>query len=347
MKTLHANLARGWRGGERQTLLLVEGLRQAGDEAEVLARRGEPLAARAAHAGIPVHHAPSAFFLARSRGFDAIHAHEPKALQWSALARAAGGSPVIATRRVDNPPGNGWFTRFKYSRADTIVAISEHVRSVMIEWGEKAERISVIPSAVPGEHAPTDLHRVHSIRAKLDGDRVIGFVGALVNKHKDPLTLLRAFHRLRQRDNRLALLIVGEGPDRHTLEQYMASNDVEGVYMTGFVEDPETYYACMDVFALPSRMEGLGTAALDAFAWGLPVIAGKAGALPEIVRDRETGLLFDPGDDIALADGIDWLLRHPAEAHGLARAGKQLLQKRHDPAVMVEAYRALYQRLQA
>jgi glycosyltransferase involved in cell wall biosynthesis len=345
VKTLHANLARGWRGGERQTLLLVEGLRQTGDEAEILARRGEPLAIRAAQAGIPVHHAPTTVFRARSQDFDVIHTHEPKALQWSALARTFGGPPVVTTRRVDNRPGNSWLTRFKYSRADAIVAISEYVRQIMIEWGEDPGRISVIPSAVPGTCSPADPDRVSAIRAQLGGGRIIGFVGALVNKHKDPLTLLRAFHRLRQRDERLALLIVGDGPDRHSLDEYINSNNIGGIHMTGFVDDPETYYACMDVFALPSRMEGLGTAALDAFAWELPVIAGKAGALPEIVRDHETGILFEPGDDAALAEGIDWLLRHPQEAQSLARAGKQLLHERHDPAVMTEAYRALYQSL--
>lgn len=347
MKSLHVNLARGWRGGERQTLLLAAGLRELGDDAQILARRGEPLARRAKAAGIPMHTSPTMLFHTSGRRFDIVHAHESKALQWAGLARAAGGPPLVTTRRVDNIPGRSWLTRFKYQRADRIVAISDYVRSVMLAWGADAERISVIPSAVPGTSSVPDAARVQEIRSRLDGEQVVGFAGALVNKHKDPLTLVRAFHRLRQQGHRMALLIVGDGPDRYTLEDYIASNDVHGVYMTGFVDDPEAHYACMDIFVLPSRMEGLGTSVLDAFAWNLPVIAGRAGALPEIVRDHETGLLFEPGDDAALADAIGWLLRHPEEAQRLAQAGKKLLHDRHDPAVMAEAYRALYQDLQA
>jgi glycosyltransferase involved in cell wall biosynthesis len=101
----------------------------------------------------------------------------------------------------------------------------------------------------------------------------------------------------------------------------------------------------MDVFVLPSRMEGLGTAALDAFAWNLPVVAGSAGALPEIVRDGETGILIEPGNDVALAEAIRWILTNPDEASRLADAGTELLYLRHGPTTMIESYRALYRKL--
>lgn len=345
VKSLHINLARGWRGGERQTLLLVQGLRAAGETAELLARRGEPLARRAAAAGIPVHYDLAKLFSARCLGFDVIHAHEARALQWAACARVLGGPPVVATRRVDNRPREGWFTRFKYGRADRIVAISDYVREVMLGWGADPGRLSVIPSAVPEACLQPNPERVATLRASIRAERVIGFVGALVNKHKDPLTLLRAFHLLRQHDKGLALMIVGDGPDRHTLERYISEHAIEGVHLTGFVEDPENYYPCMDVFVLPSRMEGLGTAVLDAFAWGLPVVAGRAGALPEIVRDGETGLLFEPGDPDELALRLRWALDYPEACQRMVSAASDLLRERHSPEVMVAAYRALYQRL--
>lgn len=345
MKSLHVNLAAGWRGGERQTELLLQGLRDAGDAPELLARRGEPLADRAARLDIPVHHDPRCLFTARRRNISVIHSHEARGLQWAALARLAGQGPLVATRRVGNEPGSGWMSRFKYRQADMIVAISDYVRSVMQDWGTDPARLCVISSAVPAKVKEPNADRVAAVRARLDGDRVIGFVGALVNRNKDPLTLLRAFERLRRDDPRLALLIVGGGPDRHMLEAYIERNEVPNVHLTGFVEDPESYYPCMDVFVLPSRMEGLGTAVLDAFAWDLPVVAGRAGALPEIVRDGETGLLFEPGDADELASRLRWLLEHPEACQRMVSAASELLRNKHSPEVMVEAYRALYQRL--
>lgn len=344
MKSLHVNLTKGWRGGERQTLLLVEGLREAGDVPELLARRGEPLAARAAASGIPVHHGLGTLFRARRRGFSVVHAHDARSLQWAALARVLGDPPLVATRRVDNQPGDGWYSRFKYRRADWITAVSEHVRAVMVDWGADPRKLSVVTDAVPPTPEP-DRARVTAVRAKLAGKRVIGFVGALVNKHKDPLTLVRSFDRLRHREHDVALLIVGEGPDRRTLEAYIEQHNVPDVHLIGFVEDPETFYACMDVFVLPSRMEGLGSAALDAFAAGIPVIAGRAGALPEIVRHKETGLLFEPGDDAELAECILRLLQHPDECQSLARAAIMLLHQCHTTHIMTAAYRALYAQL--
>ena len=345
IKSLHVNWARGWRGGERQTLLLLEGLRDAGDPVELLARRDELLAARATSAGIPVHHSPATLFGTRHHGIQVVHAHEARGLQWASVARIANQRPLIATRRVATPPGRSVASRFKYRRADRIVAVSEYVRSVMLDWGADPTRLAVVPDAVPVTPIEPARIRTDEIRARLDGEIVIGFAGALVNRNKDPLTLLRAFQRLRRNDDRLALLILGDGPDRAMLESYIADNDVPGVCLAGFVDDPDNYYACMDIFVHPSHMEGLGSAVLEAFSWGLPVVAGRAGALPEIVRDGKTGLLFEPGNVDELTEKLKWMLSHPDEKRALADAGTQLLHDEYALDRMINCYREIYRYL--
>ena len=103
----------------------------------------------------------------------------------------------------------------------------------------------------------------------------------------------------------------------------------EVVRFVGFVPEAEkvAYYNLADVFVLPSHMEGFGLSAAEAMACGKPVVASRAGALPEVVSDGVTGLLCDPGTPGEFAEAIVRLLGDRQLAVGMGQAGQERVRR--------------------
>ncbi|MFA7332232.1 MAG: glycosyltransferase [Candidatus Delongbacteria bacterium] len=98
-------------------------------------------------------------------------------------------------------------------------------------------------------------------------------------------------------------------------------------------------------FAMPSRSESFGVSALEASACGVPVVASRAGGIPDVVRDGETGFLVPPRDADALAERLVWLAEHPAEARRMGRSGRQLVEREFAWDDCVMKMEAVYRRL--
>ncbi len=132
-------------------------------------------------------------------------------------------------------------------------------------------------------------------------------------------------------DHGARLVIVGDGDDRWRLERLATDSGVESrVSFLGPVDDQTLVdlYARCRLFALPSLREGFGLATLEAMTAGKPVVAARAGAIPELVTHGETGLLVPYGDRRALAAAIESLIDDPAWAAGLGRRGNQVAEER-------------------
>jgi glycosyltransferase involved in cell wall biosynthesis len=343
MRILHVNFAPGWRGGERQTLLLMEGLRNLGVQNTLLARSGGTLAERARSEGFQVLQSGRLPPIGRLRGHDVVHAHEARAVGFAVAAKPWHQAPVVATRRVENSPGSGVLTHLKYRLVDRLVAISNAVRDAMLAWDPVlGPSLPVIPSSVPATHKALP-GRVAELRERFRGRRVIGTVGALVARDKDPGTLIHAFAALALVRDDLVLVLIGDGADRAALERQVVELELgERVFFEGFQPDPWGYYAVMDIFALTSRAEGLGTAILDAFAYRVPVVATRAGGIPELIGDDERGWLATPGDPGDVARCLREVLDRPDEARQRASAALELLSRRHSMEAMAAAYHSLY-----
>ena len=150
MRILHINLERGWYGGECQTLYHMEGLRALGHENILLARDNDLFVNRVRAQGFKVEVIKPPFLI--HGGYlsdcDLVQAHEKRALQLATLWKILHKRPIVYTRRLDYIPGNHFLNRSIYKRVDCLVAISEKIRSIMIEWGFTQERIRVVPDAV-------------------------------------------------------------------------------------------------------------------------------------------------------------------------------------------------------
>lgn len=158
-------------------------------------------------------------------------------------------------------------------------------------------------------------------------------------EHKGHVHLLNALA-----DPRLVnadLDLAGDGPLRPTLEDQVISLGLEGrVRFHGAVSEEEVseFLARTDIFVLPSivghdgRMEGLPVALMEALASGVPTVATRISGIPELVRDRETGWLVDPGDSSGLAEAILDILRDPEATTRTAAAGRAVVEAQHDAA---------------
>jgi glycosyltransferase involved in cell wall biosynthesis len=121
---------------------------------------------------------------------------------------------------------------------------------------------------------------------------------------------------------------VGEGPERATIEKRAQELGVrDRIRLLGYRTDVPRLLSSGDLFAFPSRFEGLPFALLEAMAHCLPVVASDATSTPEILADRVHGLLFPSGDAESLREALVWALGHPDE---MARMAEHAVQRTRD-----------------
>lgn len=338
----HVNLASGYRGGERQTQLLIEYLAAAGCRQRLVARRSGDLAARCAGIpGLDIRATSSQPVLAAraARGADILHAHEARAIYACWLATRFSDSRYLLTRRVDNPFKTSFLRDIAYRAADRRVAVSSAIQAqIAARYGPS--RCTVIGDA----HA--DLARQQPGKPRLagrfKGKTVVGHIGALDHSHKGQLTIIEAARLAQQAHPSLHFVLIGDGRDEGRMRA--AAAGLRNVEFTGFVDNVGDWLAVFDVFVFPSLHEGLGSTLLDAMDFGLPVVATRVGGIPDIVEDGINGLLIDPEQPAALLDAVVRILADRELYERLAAGGRRQA-ARYSPRAMMERYLQLYREL--
>lgn len=343
----HVNLAAGFRGGERQTQLLISELAARGWSQRLIARRGGALARRCRNierleirevARNPLSAAAAA---AAARGSALVHAHEGHAIYAGWLLKRAAGTPYLLTRRLHYGRNRSLVRELAWRASDSVVAISESIAdSITAQYGTLA--VHVVHSA----HA--DMLNGHptaeKVLAGLGGKTVVGHVGELDHSHKGQLTIIEAARAIRASRPDLHFVLVGEGKDGNRLRR--AAEGLDNVSFTGFVENVEDYLAVFDVFVYPSLFEGLGSALLDGMAFGLPIVASNVGGIPEVVEEGVNGLLIPPERPDRLVRALTRLmddddLRDSMRRENRSRAAQFSVGR------MTDAYEAIYRKILA
>jgi glycosyltransferase involved in cell wall biosynthesis len=234
--------------------------------------------------------------------------------------------------RFNNTIPDTWLTTWLQRRLFATTAIAVAVSRAVRDWaaayyGLPDIRIRVIhPGHDVARFAAPSAGARERLRAALDVHQsapVITVTGRLASAQKGQELLIRALPDLLRQRPDAVLVVVGDGPDRATLEALVRELGLDrAVRLLGHRDDIPDLLAATDVLVVPSLCEeAFGFTALEGLAAGRPVVASAAGGLPEIVRDGETGLLVPKGDASALVDATLRLLRNPALAHRLGRAG--------------------------
>ena len=318
----HVNVAKSYRGGERQTELLIRELAASGVRQVLVARRGGPLAERMRDGPAEVRLVAGHWFgVALASGdADLLHVHEGRSVQAAYLRALLSRTPYVITRRVNNPIRESTWGHRAYRRAACVASVAPQVAEVVKNF-EPAARVCVIHSS--SSALRVDAARAAAIRAEHPGKFIVGHVGALDNAQKGQEYIIAVARELRLSQPDVQFLLVGGGDDEALLRG--AASGLTNVTFTGFVNNVGDYLAAFDVFILPSNREGIGSVLLDAMDRQLPIVATRVGGVPDIVHDGENGILIDPGRVDQLQAGIlrlrgDRELRHDLGARGQAFA---------------------------
>jgi L-malate glycosyltransferase len=360
MFSLHIDSARTWRGGQNQVLLTVLGLRALGHRSMLVAHPAGELRQRAKEGLDLIPLAPATEMdlsaawrlsrLVKQLKPDVIHAHDPHAVAMAALALSMSTQifkpPLVASRRVDFHIKGNALSRWKYRQVDCFVCASEAIRQMLIADGVPASHAVTI-------HEGIDLSRVAAApAADLHAELwlphhapIVGNVAALV-PHKGQRHLIEAAAIVVTQVPDARFVIAGEGELRPQLERQIKEHRLEKhVFLAGFRPDILSVHKAFDLFVMSSVTEGLGTSLLDAMACGKAIVATTAGGMPEVVADRETGLLVAPRDDEALAAAIVTLLKDERLRRSMGAAGERRARERFSAERMVQETLELYKRV--
>jgi glycosyltransferase involved in cell wall biosynthesis len=360
MFSLHIDTARTWRGGQNQVLLTVNGLRELGHRAALVAHPDGELRRRAAEGLelIPIASKAevdlqAAWRLSRAikrLNPDIVHAHDPHGVAMASFALSLGGSarmPVlVASRRVDFHLNGNAFSRWKHRQVDCFIAASEAIRQMLISDGVPAARAVTVHEGIDvSAVAATPSVNLHETFWLPHHAPVVGNVAALV-PHKGHRHLIDAAHLVVQRLPDARFLILGEGELREPLERQIREHRLEKhVLLPGFRTDVIGCIHGFDLFAMSSVTEGLGTSLLDAMACSRAIVATRAGGIPEVVEDGLTGILVPPHDHRAMAEAIVGLLGDPPLRQRMGEAGFRRAREGFTVERMVTETAAVYARL--
>lgn len=337
----HVNLARGFRGGERQTELLVRELARLGVEQRIVLRAGQPLVDRLADvpglARLPIGK-PFAAHLRKMRGAF-LHAHDGKGAHFAHAAHRWVGARYVLTRRVDNRPSASRRTRRMYTQAAGVAVLSLAIDRVLSRYQPGLESV-VIPSAAGA--LPVDEARAVALRQSWSGECVVGHVGALDDSQKGQHDLIAAIRLLAVKDAGWYAVLVGGGADEPAFRRDAA--DCRNIAFAGHVDNVGDYLMAFDLFAFPSVHEGLGSTLLDAMQAGLPIVASAVDGIPELIEHEVNGLLVAPRDPDALAAALARLRGDRVLARRLGEAGREHV-RAYNAAAMAGRYLRWYARL--
>jgi glycosyltransferase involved in cell wall biosynthesis len=214
--------------------------------------------------------------------------------------------------------------------ADRVITTSDYsLRRIVRFYGAEPAKISIVPEPIDLAMWERSLRDAPAIAEK--APRVLCVAHLYPRKGVD--TLLRAFARVRQD---AVLRIVGIGPEKSRLEHLARSVAVDDrVHFLGQLSfrDLLSEYRNATVFALPTAQEGFGIVFLEAMASSLPIVAGRAGAVPEVVEEGVTALLVEPGDEAALAESLARLLEEPETRLAMGVAGAERVRRYDAPVV--------------
>ncbi len=352
MRILHIDTERGFRGGELQVLLLMEGLKKRGHKNFLVAPQNSSLAKKAETITEAVFTIKpqrildiiNIFKICKFISFskaDIVHLHTAHSHLIGSIAGRIKNKPIVVTKRVDFPVRN----RFKYNNlADKIVAISEAVKRVLIKGGVKEDKIVVVHSGIDTGKFDRAKNADYLYREFNIPDKrlMIGTIAHLTD-HKGHTYLLDAIPQVLKEFPHSFFLFVGDGELKDFLKTKSRILGIrDRVFLAGFREDIPEILSILDLFVLPSHLEGLCTSLMDAMYMGVPIVATTAGGIPEVVENGKTGLLVPSKNPPALAEAIIKLLKDENKREAFAIEGRKRVLQEFTASQMVEKVEKIY-----
>ncbi len=357
MKILHIETGMHLYGGALQVFYLLKGLKNHGVENTLVCPSGSEIGSRAGEYA-RIHQIPMRgegdvlfgwrlFHLLKEIRPDLVHVHSRRGADiWGGLASRLAGVRAIVTRRVDNPE-NPLVARVKSPLFEHIITISEGIRQVLLSEGIAESKLTCIHSAVDAQPYQGACERAWLQRefGLPPASRTVGVIAQLIAR-KGHRFVLEAAPAILDKCPETHFIFFGKGPLREELAEHCRRLGLDQVvHFAGFRDDLPRILPCLDLVVHPALMEGLGVSLLQASAAGIPIVAARAGGIPEIVRHGENGYLVEPGGGVALVGPVTEILLNPQLARQLGQAGKRIVDRDFSIAAMVRGNLEFYQGL--
>jgi len=285
--------------------------------------------------------------LLKTKRFDVIHTHKGDDLIFTLLASFGIKVPVfITTRGVNFPLG---FNRVKYrpSKLDRIIVVSQDSKKVIARCGVDEDKIEVINGGVDIEvfvPAPDD----GELRKQwgVPKDALVCSVVANLVRQKGHLVYLHAAAILRKAFPNLYHVFAGTGDTTAYQAAAHRLGVADRIVFAGFVNRPQRVYCASNISVFPGTAgEGISGVLREAMACKIPVVTTDVGGNAELVQDGVNGLVVPTYNPAALAEAIKRLCDNPDFARKMAETGYEHVINRHSEQVRAEKIFALYQRI--
>lgn len=326
MRILHFSSAKTWRGGEQQIAYLIEELKALGIEQTVLCVEDSKLQVFCETQNIDYHSYKKVVTISpgpglrlkkiiQTQNIDLVHLHDAHAHTFACIGASIFGipTPYILSRRVDFPIKKSFLSRWKYNHPSikAIICVSNFIKKIIKPDIKDSSKIEVIHSGIDPSRfhfkKNNKLRKEYGIAANIP---LIVNVAALA-PHKDLYTFIdTAALILQQHPKAMFLLIGGDGGEEQGIRAYIKQKSLSNsIILCGFRNDIPEILPGADLFLFTSETEGLGTSLLDTLACQVPIVATRAGGIPEIIIHEKSGLLADVKDAPGLAHQVLRLLK--------------------------------------
>lgn len=331
---LHLDTGRTFRGGQRQIHIMIKNLAQYEIEQYIACPEDSPLVDKTKdfvkeNIIIAKNNLTRLFETGKLTKFiienkiNIVHAHDSHSHGLAALLKSKDKHPqIVVTRRSSGRIGFG--SKSKYLDHNIqYIAISEHIRDMLINGGVGEKKVTVIPSMIDYNLFQKTIETYKNPVVRDKKKKLIS--AGVFEAKKGYMDVVKAVHKLSRLRQDFIYAAFGDGPERKKISAYIERNGLkEYIELPGWIDNPLDYLKEADIFIAPSYQEGLNSSLIEAMAAGVPVIASAIPAHRQNIIDGISGLTFPPGDIDYILRQLEFILNHPEKAGVMAQKSKKI-----------------------
>jgi glycosyltransferase involved in cell wall biosynthesis len=296
---------------------------------------------------------PRLIKILRKNRYDIIYTHSWNTLVEGYIAALSAGIPI----KIHGEHGTFERSYLKdklqkllWKKFDSVTVVVGDLKNKLIEiFGYKTDNIRIVYNGTDHTkfYPSPELREEFRKKYGLEGYFLVGTVGRFY-EIKDHFTLIRGFNHFRSLIPNAKLVLVGGGgregdKNKERYNQLIKELGlIDDVVFIPPVANPEALMNTFDIFVLSSINEGCSNVILEAMACGIPLVVTDTGGNPELVTDRNNGLLFEVGNYKELAEKLHYLYVHPEEREKFSRRGIQLIKEKFSLKRTILIYEKLY-----
>lgn len=285
--------------------------------------------------------------------FDIIHCHEMKGRLYALLCVYKRKNILITTHHnwIKNNFVTSLFETFDafYIRFfSRIIAVSYEVKNMLVKTMISSEKIEVIINGIDTDHFKINKDYRVKIRKELsvaDNIKLVGSFGR-ISCEKGHIYFVKAAIEVLKKYPNTKFLILGNGPQEEEIKKYVLEQEAsESIFILDFKGNIKEYYSALDIFVLPSMIEGTPMALIEAMSMGIPVVATKVGGVGKIIIHQKNGLLVPPKDTKELSGAIIRLLNDEEMSRFLSSNASETAASSYSAKRMAMEYSNVYSKM--